>query len=346
MLINLIILAGLVFLISCLFIPLNIKMSHKTGLISIPNHRNIHEKPHPCSGGISFAVPVILAELFVILTSHDLIVQQNLTSLIIGSTLILITGIVDDKYNLKARYKLIMQVVIAVLMFFLGFRIEQITNPFGTSVPTSIMAFPFTIFWYLIIMNAMNLIDGLDGLATGISFICSMVLMFAGFYYHNPTVLISSMFLASGCLSFLFYNYPPSKIFMGDSGSLFLGFQFASISILGTYQLKGLTTMTLLIPVTVLFVPLLDTVTSVFRRIKNKQNIFHADKQHIHHRMLKMGFSEKMVMLISWFVTLLFAILALGYIFVNRHIMLVLLLILSIVSGALFYYLVKKEFFK
>jgi len=104
--------------------------------------------------------------------------------------------------------------------------------------------------------------------------------------------------------------------------------------------------MTLLIPVTVLFVPLLDTVTSVFRRIKNKQNIFHADKQHIHHRMLKMGFSEKMVMLISWFVTLLFAILALGYIFVNRHIMLVLLLILSIVSGALFYYLVKKEFFK
>ena len=133
---------------------------------------------------------------------------------------------------------------------------------------------------------------------------------------------------------------------MGDSGSLFIGFQFASISILGTYQLKGLTTMTLLIPVTVLFVPLLDVLTSIYRRLKNKQNIFKADKMHIHHRMLKTGFSVKTVMLISWFVTLLFALLALGYILVNRQIMLVILLSLSILTGIFFYYLVKKEFFK
>lgn len=194
-------------------------------------------------------------------------------------------------------------------------------------------------------MNAMNLIDGLDGLAAGITIICCIVLAIAGFYYGNITVLVSSLLLASGCLSFLYYNYPPAKIFMGNSGSLFIGFQFASISILGTYQLKGLTTMTLLIPVTVLFVPLLDVLTSIYRRLKNKQNIFKADKMHIHHRMLKTGFSVKTVMLISWFVTLLFALLALGYILVNRQIMLVILLSLSILTGIFFYYLVKKEFF-
>ncbi|MCB5249607.1 MAG: MraY family glycosyltransferase [Candidatus Cloacimonadales bacterium] len=335
-----------VLIISFFLVPINIKISNKVGLISIPNDRSVHAQNTPSAGGLSFAIPIIMSEIILLFMIQDEFFHKNMLGLIVGNILVLTLGIVDDKYCLNAKLKLLGQLLLAVSMFFLGFRIEQITNPFGASIPIYDFSFPLTLIWYLVIMNAMNLIDGLDGLAAGITIICCIVLAIAGFYYGNITVLVSSLLLASGCLSFLYYNYPPAKIFMGDSGSLFIGFQFASISILGTYQLKGLTTMTLLIPVTVLFVPLLDVLTSIYRRLKNKQNIFKADKMHIHHRMLKTGFSVKTVMLISWFVTLLFALLALGYILVNRQIMLVILLSLSILTGIFFYYLVKKEFFK
>ncbi|HOE91466.1 MAG TPA: MraY family glycosyltransferase [Candidatus Cloacimonadota bacterium] len=340
------ILSIFILILSFILIPLNIKFSHKVGFVSIPNNRSVHSKVMPSSGGLSFAIPIILAEILLILIVQDPFLKKNLIGLVIGSSLILFLGIIDDKYNLNAKAKLICQLSIAIIMFFLGFRIEQITNPFGASISIQYLSFPITLLWYLIIMNAMNLIDGLDGLASGITIICCFVLAIAGFYYNNQTVLLTSLFLASGCVSFLYYNFPPAKIFMGDCGSLFIGFQFASISILGTYQLKGLTTITLLIPVTVLFVPLLDTVTSIYRRLRNKQNIFQADRMHIHHRMLNTGLSVKAVLYISWFVTVLFAFLALGYILVNRQIMLIILLSLSILSGILFYYLVKKEFFK
>lgn len=340
-----IILVGL-FLTTYFLIPLNIGLSKKTGFVSYPNKRSMHKVTQPTSGGLSFALPIIIVEIIISFISKNNELSTTLIKIALGGFLIFIVGLLDDKYNIKAKYKLILQILIALLMCLLGFQIKQFTNPFADVINISVFAYPITIFWYLIIMNALNLIDGLDGLASGITIITCIVLISASLYYSHYLVFYISSLLCFSLLAFLKYNYPPSRIFMGDCGSLFIGFQLATISIIGSSQLKGLTTMTLMIPVTVLFVPLFDTALSVVRRLKTKQHIFQADKNHIHHQMLNVGFSTKTVMYIAWFITALFGIISLGYVFVSKQIMVIMLFILSVILGAIFYFLLRKEFFK
>lgn len=334
------------FLFAYLLVPLVIRKSGNWKLVSFPNERSMHHNIQPTSGGIAFAIPVLLLEILFgfLLTDHNF--NYKMLRIALGGFLVLVLGVLDDKYNIKAKYKLFLQIMIAMLMCLMGFKIQQLTNPFGSEIQLGFYAYPFTIFWYLVIMNAINLIDGLDGLATGISVITCLVLIFTGWHYNNLLVVYICTLLSGSLLAFLKYNYPPSRLFMGDSGSLFIGFQLATVSIIGSFQLKGLTTITLLIPVTVLFVPLFDTLLSVLRRIKSGQNVFKADKNHIHHRMLNVGFSTKTVVFIAWFITALFGIISLGYVFISKQIMSVMLFLLSIVLGAIFYFLLRKEFFK
>lgn len=343
---NFIIICAAVYLATILFTPVVIKLVTRLKILSIPNNRSIHKNAHPCSGGISFGIPVLISLLVISFIIQEEPLKSTFFKIFFGGLLVLTLGFIDDKYTLKARYKLFFQSLISILSYMMGFKIIYLTNPFGSEILLSYFSFPFTFLWFLIIMNAINLIDGLDGLATGITVISCLVLFFSGFYYQNLPVFYTSALLLSACLAFLRYNFPPAKIFMGDSGSLFIGYLLACISIIGSSQLKGITAMTLLIPITVLFIPLFDTITSVFRRIKKGKSIFQADKDHIHHKLLNFGFSEKMVLLIALFITFLFALIAIGYIFVNRQIMLIVLFILSIVLGLLFNYLIKKEFFK
>ncbi len=343
---SLLIICLAVYLATYLFTPVVIRWVTKLKVLSIPNTRSIHKNAHPCSGGLSFGIPVLISLIIISIFIDDLQLKSTLLKLFLGSLFILILGFIDDKYILKARYKLLFQSLISIFSYLVGFKIIYLTNPFGNEILLNYLSFPFTFLWFLIVMNAINLIDGMDGLATGITIISSLVLLFSGYYYNNIPVFYTSAILLSACFAFFKYNYPPSKIFMGDSGSLFIGYQLACISIIGSSQLKGITAMTLLIPITVLFIPLFDTITSIYRRIKKGKSIFQADKDHIHHQLLNFGFSEKMVLLIALFVTLLFALIAIGYIFINRQVMLIVLFVLSIVLGLLFYYLLKKEFFK
>ncbi len=336
----------LTLIISIVLVPINIKFSLKYGFIAHPNDRTLHKRIFPHSGGLSFALPILFFEsCFLFIKSLD-IARYQFRNLILGSFLILLIGLLDDRKNISPKFKFISQIIIASIMYFLGNRIIELTNPFGMEISLGLLSFPFTVFWYIIIINAMNLIDGMDGLATGITIIAGIVLSFAGFIYHNNNVVIPSLLLVAGCIGFFKYNFFPSSIFMGDTGSMFIGFQLATISIIGVGQLKGITAMTLLIPVTVLYIPILDTLLTIYRRLKNNKNIFHADKEHIHHRLLSFGFNQKTVCLIAMFITFLFGLVALGYMFNTKKIMIGILLLIAIMLGVIFHYLIKKEFFK
>ncbi len=329
------------------FLKIFIKKASHHKIFAHPIERSVHKKAIPTGGGLVFALCMLIALISSTIGIHDIVIKQSIYKIIIGGVLILFLGFIDDKYSLKARYKLIVLIFISFVMVGLGFRISYFTNPFGQQVFLNLLSIPITVLWYLVLMNSINLIDGLDGLASGIAMITCLILMVFSFFSKNFLVFINSFFLFISLAAFLRFNYPPAKIFMGDSGSLFIGFILSSLSIAGNEkQFKGLTTFTLLVPVTVMFIPLGDTVFAIIRRIKNKQHIFQADKSHLHHKMLDSGLSPKAVTLLCWFITLIFGVIALGYLFVIKQIMFVLLIFISLLLIFLFFYIYKKELFK
>ena len=334
----------LLFLCVYYFTKLYIKLVPIHKIQANPNDRTIHKKSIPTGGGIGFA----LFHLVFLFISMNGIVENDVKTLIyymtIGGSAILFLGFIDDKYSIKAIYKFIAQILIAYFMVEFGFKISVITNIFGDPFYLHNWSIPITIVWYVFLMNAINLIDGLDGLAAGIAIISSLVLMVYSFFNRNFFVFINCNFLALGLIAFLRFNYFPAKVFMGDTGSLFIGFMLASLSIAGNeVSFKGLTTFTLLIPVTVMFLPIADTVFTFVRRVKSKQLIFSADKKHLHHMIIEKGFSQKTVTLMFWFITLVFGVIALGYMFVPSIIMFIMLFLISILLICLFFYIYKKE---
>ena len=333
------------FTLTWVLVPLNIKFSKRIGLIDFPHERGIHKKNIPVAGGLSLGISIIFFQIIFYLCSILLKLNNeialNMLKLASGGGLILVLGFLDDKKKLTARYKLIFQILIVSLMYFLGFRITLLTNPFGMDIELGLLSFPITVLWFILVINAFNLIDGIDGLASGIAAIVSLVLFSVGIVYSNHFIALSSIALLGATLAFLRYNFSPAKIFMGDTGSLFLGFNIAAISVAGTEQYKGITTMTLLIPIIVLVVPLSDTVLAVFRRIKGRKHIFKADKEHLHHKMLNIGLSQKAIALISYFVTFLFGLIAFGFSFASKNILFILLILISLILLITIYFLLK-----
>jgi UDP-GlcNAc:undecaprenyl-phosphate GlcNAc-1-phosphate transferase len=316
-------------------------------IIAHPVDRSSHDNPIATGGGLIFAGLYIIFALLSTIGIADNDTKTAIFKLCIGSVLIILVGIIDDKYYLRARYKLIGQIVVAFIMVLLGFKITNITNPFGAPFTADLLSMPITILWYLLIMNAINLIDGLDGLASGIALISCAVLLVFSLHHKNFLVFINCFFLIIPLFVFLLNNFMPAKLFMGDTGSLFIGFILASLAIAGNEaQFKGITTFTLLVPVTVIFIPLSDTFFTIFRRLKNKQPIFKADKNHFHHKLVNLGLSQKAVTLICWFVTFIFGVISLGYIFIPKIIMLLILFVISMLLIGLFFYIYKKELFK
>ena len=333
------------FTLTWVLVPFNIKFSKRIDLIDFPHERGIHKENIPVAGGLSFGISIIFFQIIFYLCSRlfDLNneIALNMLKLVTGGGLILVLGFLDDKKKFTARYKLIFQILIVSLMYFIGFKITLLTNPFGMDIDLGLLSFPMTIIWFILVINAFNLIDGIDGLASGIAAIVSLVLFSVGIVYSNHFIALSSIALLGATLAFLRYNFSPAKIFMGDTGSLFLGFNIAAISVAGTEQYKGITTMTLLIPIIVLVVPLSDTVLTVFRRIKGRKNIFKADKEHLHHKMLDIGLSQKVIALISYFVTFLFGLIAFGFSLASKNILVILLIIISLILLITIYFLLK-----
>ena len=339
-----IIFAGVIgssFILAYLLVPLNIRFSRYFKLLDAPHDRGVHSSATPMAGGFSFAIPVLI--LLCILSFVFPEYKHKFTQHFIGGTAILILGFLDDKKQFSAKYKLLFQILIIITVYFFGLKIELLTNPFGSAVHLGILSFPFTIIWFLVVINAFNLIDGMDGLAAGIAVIVLMVLLAVSVGKSNQLVIILSLTMIGSLLAFLRFNFYPAKIFMGDTGSLFIGFNIAAIAAAGAAQFKGITAITLIIPIITLVIPLMDVTASVFRRIKRKKNIFQADKEHLHHLMLGKGFSQKTVAILGYVITLLFGLIAFGFSFASKEILIIILLFLIILILFFIFVYLKKE---
>lgn len=278
-------------LISFGFTPVAKRMAYKLGAIDVPkDERRIHKKPIPRMGGlaiyISFALVGLIASKF----------NSQVVGIISGGTLLVIAGMIDDVKPLRPIQKLIVQILAAVILIMFGVVINGFTIPFASNAETIIigsLGIPFTIIWVVAITNAVNLIDGLDGLASGLGVIFSITLFAISMISGRPTAMILTAVLAGSCLGFLPFNFNPASIFMGDTGSMFLGFTLAAISTQGA--IKSAAAMALAVPILVLWLPIFDTLFAMVRRKINKRPIMEADRGHLHHRLLDMGLSQKQV---------------------------------------------------
>ncbi len=286
--------------------PIVKKIAVKVGAIDIPkDERRVHKKPMPLMGGLALYISVIVTSLIF------LPIDKTLISIIIGGSIICISGIIDDIKDLSPRAKLVFQIIAAIVLILGDVKIDAITNPFTKTsklIELGIFSIPITIFWVVGITNTLNLIDGLDGLAAGVAMIASLSFLFVAGKFNYIPVMIMSAIIAGGCLGFLPYNFNPAKIFMGDTGALFLGFMLASLSIEGV--MKSVATIAVVVPIIILGVPIFDTTFAIFRRLLNGKSIAEADKGHLHHRLLKMGYSQKKTVLILYVISAIFGLCA------------------------------------
>ena len=278
------------YLIGVFIVPMVIEFSQKEGLVDLPNERKIHKLPISRLGGVAIWSSAMLTFLVLVLLSYYPY-GSLLSGILLGGSLMFLLGLVDDVYNLNAKFKLFIQLSIATIVFLLGVQIDTIFNPFGAGVlKLGLFSYPITILWIVGISNAVNFIDGVDGLAGSVITVSSitLALISVAMTPAQPITALIAFILAGSMLAFLTFNFNPAKIFMGDS--LFSGFLLATLSIAGV--MKG-AAIAVLLPFLVLAVPIIDITFSSIRRIMKGKSPFVADAEHIHHKLLKAGLSQK-----------------------------------------------------
>jgi UDP-GlcNAc:undecaprenyl-phosphate GlcNAc-1-phosphate transferase len=285
------------FAISLAATPFVINLAHKIGAVDVPDsERRVHKKPIPRLGGLAIFYGFLVALLCFAK------IDEQLRGILIGSLIIVGVGIIDDVKQLRALVKLGAQLLAAIIAVGHNVRITAISVPGFISetgvLQLGVLSIPITIAWIVGVTNAVNLIDGLDGLAVGVSSIASFSLFFIAILGGEQNVAIISAALAGGCLGFFPYNFNPAKIFMGDTGSQFLGFMLSAICIQGLF--KGYVVISFIIPLLILGLPLFDTIFAIVRRAWNHKPIMGADRGHLHHRLLDSGFSQKQTVAILY----------------------------------------------
>ncbi len=336
------VLALMILIGTYLFVPYNIKLAKRFGFLAHPNERRIHLHSQPEAGGLSFALWIVLGQAIMGFIHYNSFWGLALLRLSAVGVVAIALGLFDDRYESRARYKFIWQIALGVIMYVINYRVSYLTNPLGEHFILGWLSFPMTVLWYVMMINAINLIDGIDGLACGITAIVSAILLVVGLMELNILVIVLAAFLLAGNIAFLKYNFYPAKIFMGDTGALFIGLNIAAISTASTSQYKGITTMTLMIPLSVMAIPLIDVFLAIFRRIKGG-NIFKPDKAHIHHTMLGFGLSQKTISIIVYIATFLFGLIAIGFSFSSKKILFSVLLGLMVLMVIVAYILMRQE---
>jgi UDP-GlcNAc:undecaprenyl-phosphate GlcNAc-1-phosphate transferase len=292
LLISLIYVFILSFGITYLAIPLIIKFAHKINAVDQPDHRKVHKTSMPRLGGLAMYFA------FIIVAATNLLIHKPIIGIMLGATLIIIVGVLDDIFSLKPLLKFALQIAIAIITYQFGIGIQFITSPFGGIVYLGWFSLPLTVFWIIGMINTINLIDGLDGLAGGVVAISAAVIAIVAFGMGQIQVGLIAISILGTCLAFLKYNFSPAKIFMGDSGSMFLGYILAVTTLMGV--MKSTIAMSLAIPIIMLGIPIGDTLIAIIRRIKNKQHIMQADKGHLHHRLLNLGLTQKQAVILIY----------------------------------------------
>ncbi|MBU6428005.1 MAG: undecaprenyl/decaprenyl-phosphate alpha-N-acetylglucosaminyl 1-phosphate transferase [Cyanobacteria bacterium REEB65] len=301
-----------------LLIPWVTRLAYRFGRVDPVDARKVHKTPIPRLGGIAIYLGVMLTLALVeFLTPGTFFpIDGPLRGVLAGGTLVFAVGILDDLFDLPAKVKLLGQIGAACLAFGLGLHIDFVSQPGGGLWPFPIVhGFPLlallvTVFWIVAITNTINLIDGLDGLAGGVSLIGALTLAIIALDTKQPFPVIAAVAVSGATIGFLRYNFNPARIFMGDGGSLFLGFTLASISILGVFKL--VTAVTLILPLLILGVPIGDTVFAIVRRLWHRKPIFSPDRGHLHHRLLSAGLSHRNAVIMIYGLSLALAGLALS----------------------------------
>ncbi|MGE5328173.1 MAG: glycosyltransferase family 4 protein [Deltaproteobacteria bacterium] len=288
--------------------PLVRKLAFKIGAVDVPkDERRMHNKPLARLGGLAIFIGFIVSILYIIIVNY---IDTGITKLdsrfeglLIGSFIIICIGIIDDARTLKPWVKMIFQVIAALIVVLSGITIEEITNPFSASGFTALgfLAVPLTVIWIVGITNAINFIDGLDGLAAGVSSIAMLALLFISIFEQQYGVVSLIAALAGATLGFLPFNFNPAKIFMGDTGSNFLGFALAAVSVMG--MMKSYATIAISVPLLILALPIFDTAFAILRRLFNGKPIMQADRGHLHHRLIDMGFSQKQTVIVLYIIS-------------------------------------------
>lgn len=307
--------------------PVARRVAYRVGAIDVPkDQRRIHCEPIPRLGGLAIYTAFVAASL--LLMPMDI----PLATLLAGATMMACMGMVDDTRPLPARLKLTIQILAALVVIAGGARIEFITNFLSASkpiIPLGVFSVPATLFWVVGITNTVNLIDGLDGLAAGVAGIASLSLAAVAYLNGQPEVAVLLAILAGAALGFLPHNSHPASIFMGDTGSLLIGFVLAVISIEGV--IKSATTIAVAIPVLALGVPIFDTAFAILRRMVNGRPIMEADKGHLHHRLLEKGFSHRQTVWILYAFSLFLGISAIYISGAGRTTSIAVLLVVTLV---------------
>ena len=287
--------------VSYVLTPYIKKLAFKIGAVDRPDNRKVHKKIMPRLGGLAIYIA------FMIGCVASMEITWDIFGILLGGTLIVALGVADDVYQLPAKVKLLGQIATACVLVVFDIRIEWVNNPLGGYFYLDMLSIPFTIFWVISFTNVVNLIDGLDGLAAGVSAIASLTVILVAVqmgYFH---VAILTAALAGAIIGFIRYNFNPATIFMGDTGSMFIGYMLAAISVYGA--VKTAATIALIVPAIALGLPILDTAFAIMRRYVNGRPIFQPDKGHLHHRLLATGMSHKETVLFMYGIT---AVLCIG----------------------------------
>ncbi|MDE3840180.1 undecaprenyl-phosphate alpha-N-acetylglucosaminyl 1-phosphate transferase [Bacillus methanolicus] len=295
------VIAFFVSLITVLIVtPFVIKLAIKIGAVDKPNARKVHSKLMPRMGGLAIFIGVIAGYF------AGGVYNEKVTAISVGAILIVLIGMLDDKYELSAKVKFAGQLLVAALIVASGLTIDLLTIPYIGNFELGFWSYPITVLWIVGITNAINLIDGLDGLSAGISAIGIATIAIMAALAGKMLIFTLSVILLGSIIGFLFYNFHPAKIFMGDTGALFLGYSISILSLLGLY--KSVTLFSFLVPIIILGVPVFDTTYAIIRRIVNKKPISAPDKSHLHHRLLALGLSHRNTVLAIYAFGILFSI--------------------------------------
>ncbi len=321
--------------------PIARKLAFKYGAIDIPKDaRRMHKKPIARLGGIAIAISFFVALFFFVIGIEQNLQNETLdwrlSYALVGFFIIIVAGLLDDIKGIRAWQKLSMQIVAAaIIVFAADIRIINVTNPFleeGMYVLPDIFSYIASILWLIGITNAMNLIDGLDGLAAGVSAISSVAIFFVALISGNLFTAGIVIILAGASLGFLPYNFNPAKIFMGDTGSMFLGFVLGVASIQGT--LKSYAFISIIIPLIVLGLPLFDTTFAICRRVIKGKPIMQADRGHLHHRLVDMGLSQRQSVLVLYTASATLGISAI--VFAHKGVLIAITMVISVFAFVFF----------
>jgi len=293
------------FAVSYILTPYLAQVGKKQNMVDLPNHRKIHNGAIPNLGGIVIFFGFLLSLLFIVQ------IEGQIKILLAAGVIILLLGMVDDIVDLPPKLKFIIQMIPALMVIISNADLINIfiNNQLKSFDLLGYLLYPILILWIVGVTNSINLIDGLDGLACGVSIITLITFFILGLKQNFESLNLVSIALTGSLLAFLRFNFYPAKLFLGDSGSTFSGFMLASLAAL--WVLKSQNAIFIFVPPIVLALPIFDTLFAIYRRYRSRQPIFQADKKHLHHRLLNRGISHKNVVLILWGITALCSIIAL-----------------------------------